>query len=350
MSPTTNALPPPPRRLYLDITRSCPLTCRHCYAAEPDTDGPELGLGELADLVRQMLDLGTRSLVVAGGEPLCRSDLLDFLDLCAGAGVAATLVTNGLLLTLPIARELRRLGAAVRVSLDGATAEVHEAVRGPETFTGARRALELLARAGVERRSVHFTVNRINVGELRRLPFLLRELRVAELVVSAIKPLGRTLQDPSLLLDPATVSIVQERIRTLERAPGLRLQWHAERTWEGPGCPAGHVKLGVTAEGRVTPCVFLGRGFVGGSLRQRALRDLWHDDEHVVRARSMAADGPCRSCPAVSTLNGGCRARALYYHGDAAAPDPYCCRTAVLCGLLADEPLVAHAPGKARAR
>jgi radical SAM protein with 4Fe4S-binding SPASM domain len=77
-----------PQRLaqvWLEVTNSCNLKCRHCYAhSGPESDrSAELSLEEWRRVVDDAIDYGVEVLTFIGGEPTIRIDLVD--DLAAHA-------------------------------------------------------------------------------------------------------------------------------------------------------------------------------------------------------------------------------------------------------------------------
>ncbi len=82
------------------------------------------------------------------------SGLPEIVERIRANGTAVALFTNGLLVNDENVDELCRLFAKIHVSVDGATAEVHDKIRARAgSFSGAMSALETLNRAVGERRS-----------------------------------------------------------------------------------------------------------------------------------------------------------------------------------------------------
>src|SRR6185312_7295440 len=94
--------------------------------------------------------------------PLLVKGLFQVAERFQKAGIPVALYTSGWLLEREMIPDLFRLFAQIHVSVDGATARVHESIRGrPGSFERAMRALALLdegARAERERtgRSITF--------------------------------------------------------------------------------------------------------------------------------------------------------------------------------------------------
>ncbi len=147
---------PPLTSFYLYLTSSCNLRCRHCWVAPSFSPG-ELDPDEYldVDLLRRAITegkaLGLRHAKLTGGEPLLHPRFVEIVDLLSAEGMEITMETNGTLLDAGLARYLRehtRL-SFISVSLDGATAEVHDAFRGVEgSFEAALCGIEALVSAG----------------------------------------------------------------------------------------------------------------------------------------------------------------------------------------------------------
>src|SRR5215510_16306824 len=101
---------------------------------------------------------------IGGGEPTVRPDFWELLDYATAHHVGVKFSTNGVRITPEIARRLAANDYVdVQISLDGATAEVNDAVRGAGSFAMALRALENLADAGFSDAKISVVVTRHNV-------------------------------------------------------------------------------------------------------------------------------------------------------------------------------------------
>jgi len=141
------------RALWFQLAGTlCNLACRHCFNASGPRP-PWLAPLDPAMVRRAIAEaeaLGVREFYFTGGEPLLHPDLFPLLER-ALAVAPTTLLTNGTLVDEPIADRLAAIAEAsrysleVRVSVDGATAEESDAVRGRGSFDKALRAARLLA-------------------------------------------------------------------------------------------------------------------------------------------------------------------------------------------------------------
>ena len=124
------------RLLFWESTIQCNLTCAHCRRIESDEQAyRDLSTEQSKGLIDQLAELGQSQpmmpvLVFSGGEPLCREDLFDLVKHACSFGITPALATNGTLIDTTVAEQIRESGIArVSVSLDGATAEVHNKLR-----------------------------------------------------------------------------------------------------------------------------------------------------------------------------------------------------------------------------
>ncbi len=90
-----------------------------------------------------------------------RNDLFEIVDRATAHGLHPCLTTNGLLIDEEIARQFgRRELVWLNVSLDGATAESNDSVRGEGTFDQVLEKLKLLGRHA--RFTIAFTITSQN--------------------------------------------------------------------------------------------------------------------------------------------------------------------------------------------
>ncbi len=133
-----------------ETTRACALACVHCRAeALPRRDPRELTTDEGRALMDRVAAFGDPSplLVLTGGDPLCRPDIVELVAYGTRRGLSVSLTPSGTAaVTEARLRALRDAGLArLAVSLDGATAEAHDAFRG--VVGSHRHTLAIVERA-----------------------------------------------------------------------------------------------------------------------------------------------------------------------------------------------------------
>ena len=144
--------------VFWNITNKCNLACAHCYiSAGAGSDGrEELSLEEAKAFIDDLADMKIPLLMFTGGEPLVRADLWELAEYAAARGLKTAMSTNGTLITKEIASKIKAVGIEyVGVSLDGAKAETHDAIRNqPGSFKKAVEALKNCVELGLTSASV----------------------------------------------------------------------------------------------------------------------------------------------------------------------------------------------------
>ena len=133
----------------------CNLRCNHCFISCSPENHSFWFMSR--DEVRASLDasvrLGVKEYYFTGGEPFMNRDMLGILEDALALG-PVTVLTNATLLPQRTVDALAVLAAAspytleMRVSIDGVTAEMNDAIRGDGSFDRAIAAVGRLAAAG----------------------------------------------------------------------------------------------------------------------------------------------------------------------------------------------------------
>ncbi len=190
-----------PVQLYVVLNAECDLRCRMCRFWQGVYEEPGRALRSLAELTalfEDAADRGTRSVILTGGEPFLRADLLDVVDAATSRLPFVRLQTNGLHLDDAAVEGLVASGLDVLwVSLDG-VGEAHDRIRGREgAFDRIVAGLERLAAAKRARHArgpqlfVNVTVLPENRDALVPLIELAERVGAARLAFHHVSDLGR---------------------------------------------------------------------------------------------------------------------------------------------------------------
>ncbi|MCR9164272.1 MAG: radical SAM/SPASM domain-containing protein [Nannocystaceae bacterium] len=164
---SSGAPPPFLRSVKIKLTARCNLTCIMCRYGK-GWRPPELDGQRWMTLLPQMAAQGCRKVHFSGGEVLVRRDFELIAARAAEVGIKVTMTSNLTLLTKDRAKALMRTKiSSISTSLDGATARMHESVRGiPGSF---KRTLKAMGRIGREKeRRGRRTRLRVNFVMMRR--------------------------------------------------------------------------------------------------------------------------------------------------------------------------------------
>ncbi len=314
--------------LFWEATRRCNLQCIHCGSTcttEPLPD--ELTTAEIDDTlaaVARAYDPAGVMLVVTGGEPLVRGDLLEVMERAARRGSPWGMVTNGLLVDDPMVERLERAGMrTVTVSLDG-TEEHHDAIRQrPGSWRAALDALVRLNRSPyLSIVEAITTVNAINAGDLDEVLELLLESGIRYWRIGTVAPIGRAKERPDLLADGEQIRGALELVARVRRdRPRVRgggrmdLSFACENyTGENYekrvrrhrfACWAGIRTAGVLADGAIGACPDIDRHFCEGNIRTDDLVQVWENGFARYRDRRWMKVGRCEDCDRWRLCQGG---------------------------------------------
>lgn len=348
--------------VFWEVTRACALACRHCRAkAQPRRHPQELTTAEGFQLVDQIASLGSPLLVITGGDPMMRPDLFDFIRYGTEQNLKVSLAPSATrLVTLKCLAEAQKAGVVrVSFSLDGATAEVHDAFRQtPGSFQRTMTILKCAQDIGLSRQ-INTTVSRHNVDNLKAIVEKVATFDPIVWDVFFLVPTGRGSQEDVItpaeheqvfhwLYDlsfrvpfeikttaaehyrrvaiqrkqaeemakfgnpPANVSVVAAGF--VYQQDGLAR--YARGINDGKGC------CFVSHIGEVYPSGFL--PVVAGNVREQSLSHIYRDS-HIFRELrdTSRLKGKCGRCE-YRKICGGSRARAYAVTGDYLAAEPYC--------------------------
>jgi mycofactocin biosynthetic radical S-adenosylmethionine protein MftC len=153
--------------LTWELTYACNLSCIHCLSASGRRDPNELSTAECKAVIDELQRMQVFYVNIGGGEPTVRPDFWEIVDYATSHDVGVKFSTNGVRITADIAERLAKNDYVdIQISLDGATAEVNDAIRGPGSFDLAVRALERLSAAGMTRLKISVVCTRTNIGQL----------------------------------------------------------------------------------------------------------------------------------------------------------------------------------------
>jgi len=174
-----------------EITLACNMKCMHCGSAAGKIRSNELTTEEALVLCEELKKLGTGLVTLIGGEPFLRKDWYKIAQKIKDLGMDLTIISNGLIIDKKIVTQLKKLNPyAVAISLDGATSETHDSIRGVKgSFDKCISCLKLLKEFGLST-SVITTLHKRNVRELTKIRDLLLNRGIAWQIQMA-GPTGR---------------------------------------------------------------------------------------------------------------------------------------------------------------
>ncbi|WP_424399040.1 mycofactocin radical SAM maturase [Mycobacterium uberis] len=326
--------------LTWELTYACNLACVHCLSSSGRRDPRELSTQQCKDIIDELERMQVFYVNIGGGEPTIRPDFWELVDCATAHHIGVKFSTNGVRITAEVAARLAASDYVdVQISLDGATAEVNDAIRGAGSFAMAMRALENLAAEGFSDAKISVVVTRHNVDQLDAFATLASRYG-ATLRITRLRPSGRGV-DVWEDLHPTAAQQIQlydwlvangERVLTgdsfFHLSPlgqpgtlgGLSLNM----------CGAGRVVCLIDPVGDVYACPFAVHDrFLAGNVFTDSgfgtgFANVWKNAPLFRELCEPRSAGACGSCGHYDSCRGGCMASKFFTGLPIDGPDPEC--------------------------
>jgi heme b synthase len=339
-----------PKWLAWEVTGRCNLDCVHCRArAGAQAADADFTTAEAKGLIGDIASFCKPVLVLSGGEPLLRPDLFELARFGADQGLKMALATNGTLVTDAVCGHIKDSGIRiVSLSLDGATAEVHDDFRRQKgAFAGTMRAAEAFRRAGIEF-IVNSSFTRRNQADIPAVYRLAKSIGAKAWYLFMVVPAGRGQdilgeligkEDYERILDwhyeteknearmlmrptcaPHYYRVIAQKSKAGDR--GYQRRSLTFSTGGAKGCICAQSIAFIDHLGNVQPCSYF--PVRAGNVKKRPFKEIWSGSQLFRSLRDFKSyKGRCGACEYLQVC-GGCRARAELASGDHLAEEPMC--------------------------
>jgi MoaA/NifB/PqqE/SkfB family radical SAM enzyme len=257
-------------------------------------------LSEYRGLATVLNDLNVHQISIAGGEPLLRKDVFDIIACFSRYGMSVNLCTNGILLH-KYEDEICSSGATcVTVSLDGATAGIHDASRGVvDSSPLIERGIRAMLRRPFARRPlvrVRMTFSDTNAHQINS--FYNKWKKVADDVL--LQPVHLCsdsyytgLTDEAYNIDP---QVLESQVKGTPFAHDRYMKefirgMREQGTFPSQRCYAGVLMVRIDPWGHVYPC--LEQHVQVGSVRRHDFREIWNSDAFNQVRRGLITERTC---------------------------------------------------------
>jgi len=267
---------------------------------------------------------------------MSRKDFFELMDYALARGIGVKFSTNGSLIDRAAAAWIAsRDYLDVQISLDGATAETNDPVRGEGSYHRALTAMTHLAKQGFPFK-INATVTRYNYPQLDELYALAQQYK-AELRLTRLRPTGRggaVWRDlrPTHDQNRGLYDWLLQHRDVLTGDSFFHLSAYGQPLEGLNLCGAGRIVCCVDPVGEVYACPFLlAPEFAAGNVRQAGgFTEIWRSAPLFAPAplfahlRDWQVGGGCQHCNAYALCHGGCIAAKHFDGRSPDAPDPDC--------------------------
>ena len=336
-----------------EVTQACDLACVHCRAsAQPERHPEELTTAEGKHLIDQIGSWKVPVFVLTGGDPIKRPDLFELISYARSIGVRVSLTPSATpLLTREVVTRLKEAGLArLAVSMDGASAETHDAFRGLSgSFARTLDAVRWANEVGLPVQ-INTTFSRRNIGEIDEIVSLMEKLRITLWSVFFLVPTGRGKLNDLLSADEfegvferlhQLSKIARFDIKTTEAQHYRRFILQKKVAEKRSGALRADTVVSTDDIGRAPRGLNDGKGFVfishkgevfpsgflplsAGSIREKSLESIYCESPLFRDLRDTSRlEGKCGACE-FKQICGGSRSRAYALTGNPFGEEPCC--------------------------
>jgi MoaA/NifB/PqqE/SkfB family radical SAM enzyme len=245
-----------PAVIAISPTMRCNYNCRGCYSRDRISHN-ELSAKELDSLLSEAEEMGVLSIVVTGGEPYLRDDMVELME--KHKRLLFVPITNGSKMTLKLAKRIAKSGNIIQlVSIEGFR-EHTDNRRRKGSYHAAVRAMKILRDSGV-----CFGFAATNTSE--NSGFLGTELFIDSMVrlgcsigyFTEYVPCGPHPNKNWMLSEEARESFRKKVLDFRKRKPIVLIQFPQDEYGEQNRCTAaGILSLHINSEGGIEPCPFI---------------------------------------------------------------------------------------------
>lgn len=336
---------PPLTSLYLYISGTCNLACRHCWITPTyqtgGNGGRQIRLEYVHKAIHEARPLGLQTVKLTGGEPLLHPEFRELVRLVDDEGLPMTIETNGTLIDRGLAGFLKQKKhvSFITVSLDGVDAQTHERMRGvPGSFDQAITGIRNLVERGFQPQLI-CTLHQGNVAQMGTFIKLAEDLGCGSVKFNHVQQVGRgeKFAEEQGLGVAEVIDLWQGIEKDLTNASEIpvhldipfafysirKLLDHSLAT-----CTVRNI-LGLLAGGELSLC---GIGvtvpeLIYGHIASDSLGDVWCNSPGLSRLRAQIStklEGICGQCIHRDLCLGGCVANNFHVTGKLNAPNQFC--------------------------
>jgi len=296
---------------YLHLTYECNLNCKYCYNSNirDASQSDNLSISEWKSILDDLRSNNVHNIIVTGGEPFIRKDIIELLAEWRGDEDSIEVITNGTLITYSDIELIKNAFNAVTISLDSDKNDACNEIRGKGVYSRVIETIELLKDNNISWK-VNSTLTELNISKFPEI-----EKGFIELGAVNVSPIVLNPNISCMDLMPSLFQIehyydtkydkVREEIKNsgLMESPGI---WYS--------CGAGIREFAIDPHGDLFPCrLLLDDEWNCGSLLHEGFQSIWHSSQILLSLRSYLTNRQAycsQDCLIRKHCNGGCLAES----------------------------------------
>lgn len=340
-----------PSTVVWEITFKCNVNCIHCGSDCTSVEKEhQLTTAECFDIIEDLADIGTKTVILSGGEPLMRQDIGAIATMIKRLGMNVAFISNGYLVNEKTIKVIEAISpVAYGISLDAGEDYLHDYIRGKQgCFEHVQNAINLLNKHKIPV-SIVTTLHKLNYSQLPKIRDFLIKNKIRLWQIQYGDNIGRMSKD-TMLTEAQFMEVAKFILETREKysdkfdkvsgADVFGYLGDIGTKVQGPwwGCHAGMKTLGLGSDGTIRGCLSLQMDkYIEGNARERSLKEIWNDKNSFSYNRRFDCSmltGYCKDCVYASVCKGGCVRAATTSEGRC---NPYCLYKFETEGYSSDE-------------
>ncbi len=322
---------PVPLAVYLELTEKCNLRCRHCYCRDSLGRGDQdLSDDDMAWVAKKILEEGVFEIVLTGGEPLLRFELVKrILEENNQFAHLIGINTNLLLFKESMIPTLRK-SRGLLISCPAVEPGRYSWMTQGGNYDRWKSAFQTIvtSQIGYE---VNMVVCAQNLNDIRRVAQEMEALGCSWFSVTPMLYCSRNEEIRGDILSKAQLNQFFDEFLWVANNTKLGVNIRAalpkcsmptnilEGDWQFlvRSCQAGRRSVAISSRGEVRPCPNQPKSY--GNITRESLQEIYARMEEWRSGAKLPAE--CKTCKALSRCYGACRAQAENCFGDPHAKD-----------------------------
>lgn len=323
------------------VTQKCDFNCEFCIEDAPNFFyEEELSTKETLNLIDEIGELGTREVILSGGEPMLRKDFKQIIRRIKSNGMKAVICTNGFYLDEEMADFIKDNLDAIQISVNSMDKNVYNKICNPpeDGYDKMMKSIELIKEKFAGKVILSSVPIKTNKHTLIGLMRFCKRMGFARFSLFRPAPVGRAYINKDLILSEKEYEelldeLSQEFIKLggkkiLVEQPYIKYSKLAEKYKSimtfNYNCMAGINYFSITPDGNIIPCGSMShiKELYMGNIRNESLKKIWEDDDRWKIFR--LTDNECKDfCKFYKECRGGCKLMT-HLSGNILARDPLC--------------------------
>ncbi|AZR74461.1 hypothetical protein BBF96_14340 [Anoxybacter fermentans] len=299
-----------PMAITIELTRQCPLICRHCYNSAGYSMKDEMNFEEVLIVLKKLQEMGANKLFITGGEPTIRQDFINILDEISKRFFVATVATSGYMFTPEFVEKIKNYkNIAWQISIDGME-KTHNIIRGrSDSFERANFAIKSLKKYKLPV-VISFTLNPLNRNEMESVIQYGKKMGVVQVLIGRTMKMGRAINENWSYNFNEFKEIEEEinRLKSIYETENFFIGKNEEgvlldKVKEQQNCGAGYISINILPNGDVTPCTAF--NYLLGNLVTDEIDDIFASKK-VLMLKNLKSPTKnlCGSCELLDTCDG----------------------------------------------